>query len=83
MKPVPVDILKELSQKEIEAYRIILDHKIIPLKELHEINVSYSGAVGRLKQKGLVEVLPLEKDRKIKCVALTGVVPDDKHSVID
>lgn len=72
--PVSIDILKGLSQKEIEAYKIILDHKIIPLRELEEINLSYGGAVGRLKQKGLVEVLPLEKDHKIKCVVLTGIV---------
>lgn len=78
MEPIRVGILKGLSHKEIEAYRIILDHKIIPLNELKEINISYGGAVGRLKQKGLVEVLPLEEDRKVKCVVLVGIVPPDK-----
>lgn len=78
MEEVSVATLKGLSQKEIEAYKIILDHKIIPLRELEEINLSYGGAVGRLKQKHLVEVLSLEKDRRVKCVVLTGIVPPDK-----
>lgn len=82
MKPVTTDVLKQLSRKEIEAYRIILDHKIIPLRELEEINLSYGGAVGRLKQKGLVEVLSLEKDNRVKCVVLKGIVPPHKYPMI-
>ena len=68
--------LTGLSMKEREAYLIILEHKIIPLRELDAISVSYGGAVGRLKQKGLVEVLPLELDPSVKCAVLVGVIPD-------
>ncbi len=75
MEAVRVDVLKDLSWKEIDAYRIILKEKIITLDDLNAINVSYGGAVGRLKQKNLVEIIPLESDPKIKCVVLKGVVP--------
>lgn len=75
MEAVSTDILKDLSWKEIDAYRVILDEKIITLSDLNAINVSYGGAVGRLKQKGLVEVLVKESDPKVKCVVLKGIVP--------
>ncbi len=75
MEPVRKDILKGLSWKEIAAYRIILKEKIITLDDLNAINVSFGGAVGKLKQKNLVEIIPLESDPKVKCVVLKGVVP--------